>query len=97
MLGWLRRPAQRLIMRNWLAITIGPLIFSWRTLDEVELAHELEHVRQWRRHGLAYIYRYFRASDDAVRAGGHRYHDNIFEVEARAAEELARVRLMEAL
>jgi len=90
---WIRALAQRLIMPEWLAITIGPLIISWRPLNEVELAHELEHVRQWRRHGLRFIRRYFAASDEALKAGGHRYHDNIFEVEARAAEELVRSRL----
>jgi hypothetical protein len=84
-LAWLRRPGGRLIMRNWLAINIGPLILAWRPLSEIELAHELAHVRQWRRHGLLFIARYFAASRRAARAGGDRYRDNIFEIEARRA------------
>jgi hypothetical protein len=90
--SWLRRPAQRFILPDWLAITLGPLIFAWRPLDEVELAHELAHVLQWRRHGLMYIPRYFRASREAEKAGGDRYRDNVFEIEARVAEEEARRR-----
>jgi hypothetical protein len=84
---WLRQPAQRFILPNWLAITIGPLIFSWRPLDEVELAHEVQHVRQWRKNGLLYIPRYFAASKAAVKAGGDLYWDNSFEIEARAAAQ----------
>jgi hypothetical protein len=86
---WLRVPAQRFILPNWLAITIGPFIFSWRPLDEIELAHEVQHVRQWLRYGLGYVPRYFAASNAAVKAGGDRYWDNAFEIEARAAAEKA--------
>jgi hypothetical protein len=84
---WLQGLGQRFIMPNWLAMTIGPLIFSWRILDPVELAHEVEHVRQWRREGLKYVPRYFAASNAAVKAGKDRYWDNEFEVEARAAAD----------
>lgn len=87
---WLRRPAQRLILPNWLAITLGPLIISWRPLDAAELAHELTHVSQWRRYGLLYPWLYLRASAQAQAAGGDRYRDNAFEIQARAAEDLAR-------
>lgn len=90
MLPWLRRPAQRLILPNWLAITIGSTIISWRQLDAVELAHEVAHVGQWKKHGLRFIPRYLLASLAARRAGGDRYRDNLFEVEARAAEEAVR-------
>jgi hypothetical protein len=86
----IRRPAQRFILPNWLAITIGPLIISWRPLDPVELAHELAHVRQWQRHGIFFIWLYMRASSRAEAAGLDRYHDNVFEVEARAAAEAVR-------
>jgi hypothetical protein len=86
---WLKAIGQRYIFKDWLAVTIGPLIFSWRPLNEVELAHEVQHVRQWRRYGLGYIPRYFAASNAAVKAGGDRYWDNAFEVEARAAAEKA--------
>jgi hypothetical protein len=89
----LKAPAQRLVLSNWLAITIGPFIFSWRKLDPVELAHEIQHVRQWRKHGLMYIPRYFAASRAAEEAGKDRYWDNSFEVEARAAAEVVANRL----
>jgi hypothetical protein len=87
---WLRRPGGRLLLPNWLAITIGSRIFCWRPLDEAELAHEVEHVRQWQRYGLRFIPRYVRASLRAWRGGDHRYYANTFEVAARAVE--ARVR-----
>ena len=92
-LPWLKPLGERFIMPTWLAMTIGPLIFSWRVLDPVELAHELQHVRQWRREGLMYIPRYFAASDAAEKAGKDRYRDNEFEVEARAAEDKVRQQL----
>lgn len=75
-------------MPNWLAITIGRWIFAWRTLDKAELAHELVHVRQWRENGfLRYILRYMAESSRAARAGGDRYRDNKYEIEARTVEE----------
>jgi hypothetical protein len=89
-LPWLRRIGQRFVLPNWLAITIWRWIFAWRPLDDAELAHELAHVRQWRRHGLLFIPRYLGASRQAARAGGDRYGDNAFEVEAEAAAEAVR-------
>jgi hypothetical protein len=89
-LPWIRPLAQRFILQNWLAITIGHWIISWRPLDAVELAHELAHVKQWERYGVLFIPRYFRASNEAARAGKDRYRDNVFEIEARAAEEAVR-------
>jgi hypothetical protein len=91
---WLRWPMQRFVLPNWTAITIGPLIFAWRRLDTVELAHELKHVEQWRRHGPAFAVLYLLASRSAVKAGGHRYFDNRFEREAIAAGESERVRVL---
>jgi hypothetical protein len=87
---WLRRPGARLLLPGWLATTVGPVIVSWRDLDPAELAHELEHVRQWRRHGLRFIPRYLGASRKAARAGGDPYLDNPFEIAARRAADLAR-------
>ena len=87
---WLRRPGQRLLLPNWLAITVGRWIFAWRPLEGAELAHELVHVRQWRHNGLRFIPRYLAESRRAARAGGDRYRDNRFEVAARAAEEAIR-------
>ena len=81
---WLRLLG-RLILRDWLAITLGPLILAWRPLTDVELAHELAHVRQWQRHGIWFPFVYLAASLAARRAGGGWYRDNAFEVEARRA------------
>lgn len=82
-----RRPAQRLLLPNWLAITLGRHIICWRPLDEPELVHELAHVAQWQRYGLRFIPRYLRASLRARRAGADRYWDNLYELEARSASE----------
>jgi len=90
-LPFMRRIGSRLIMPSWLAITIWRWIIAWRQLDEVELAHELAHVRQWHANGWRYIPRYFAESRRAAK-GGDRYRDNSFEVEAREAEEAVRRR-----
>src|SRR3954468_3898152 len=90
---WLRRPAQKVIFPNWLAITLWRHIFSWRPLDACELAHELCHVRQWNAHGVRYIARYLAASRAAQAAGGDRYRDNAFEAEAYGVERALRARL----
>jgi len=84
-LPWLRSIGGRLLLADWLAITIGRDIVCWRALDEAELEHELAHVRQWDRYGVLYVARYARASWRATRAGGHWYRDNVFEVAARSA------------
>ena len=85
---------QRFVLRKWAAITIGRWIFAWRELNNVELAHELKHVEQWRRHGPAFIALYLLASRAAAKAGGDRYADNRFEKEAVAAAESERKRLL---
>ena len=82
---------QRFVLPNWLAITVGHLIFAWRNLDAAELAHELTHVRQWNENGyIGYVRQYMAESSRAARAGGDRYRDNKFEVDARAAEDAVR-------
>ena len=73
------------MLPNWLAITLGRHVFAWRAMSEVETAHELAHVEQWQRHGLRFPIAYLAASLKARRAGGHWYHDNPFEIEAREA------------
>lgn len=74
-----------LFLPDWLAITIGRDIWSWRPMTGPELEHELCHVRQWRRYGLLFVPRYLRASWRAWRTGGDPYRDNAFEVAARRA------------
>jgi hypothetical protein len=88
------QPALRLLGRvlipNWLAITLGRHVWAWRPLTEAELAHELAHVAQWARHGVAFPIVYALASLRARRAGKRWYGDNSFEVEARRAADRAR-------
>ena len=84
-LPWLKGPMQRFVLKNWTAITIGSRIFAWRKLDDIELAHELTHVKQWQQYGITFIVRYLMASRAANAAGGDRYWDNVFEREASAA------------
>jgi hypothetical protein len=90
---WVKRPAQRVFFPTWLAITLGRDIFSWRQLDECELAHELCHVRQWKANGLRYVPRYLAASRAAKAAGKDSYRDNAFEAEAYRVEGVLRARL----
>jgi hypothetical protein len=82
----LRRPGG-LLFHDWLAITIGPHIWAWRHLGPAELAHEVEHVAQWKRYGALYPVRYLVASWQALRAGRHWYRENAFEIAARAAAD----------
>ena len=86
----LRRPG-RVLLPNWLAITLGRHIWSWRSLDPAELAHELTHVSQWERHGVFFAFRYLGASWQALRSGTHWYWGNEYEREARAAADATRL------
>ncbi len=88
---WSRRVGG-LILRDWLAITLGGTVVAWRALRDEELEHELEHVRQWRRHGVTFPIRYLGASFSARRTGKRWYDDNRFEIEARAAAKGIRTR-----
>jgi hypothetical protein len=90
-ISWLRRPG-RLLLPDWLAITLGRHIFAWRRLSRPELAHELVHVAQWRRHGPAFATIYLLASWRSWRTGQGWYAGNRFEMEARAAAEAADAR-----
>jgi hypothetical protein len=59
-------------------------------MNEIETAHELAHVEQWRRHGWRFPIAYLAASLTARRAGSHWYDDNPFEIEARDAARRAK-------
>lgn len=65
------------------AVTLGDVIIVHPhvPLTPRLLRHELEHVRQWRAHSLSFPVRY---AWSHLRYG---YHDNPYEVEARAAEQ----------
>jgi hypothetical protein len=78
------------MLPDWLAISLGRHVIAWRDLDEAELAHELEHVRQWQEHGLTFPLSYLAASVAARRAGRHWYRDNRYEVAARKAASRGR-------
>lgn len=84
------RARGRVLIPNWLAITLGRHIWAWRPLTDAELAHELAHVAQWARHGVTFPLIYALASLRARRAGKHWYEENRFEVEARRAAERRR-------
>lgn len=83
------RRVGRLLLRDWLAITIGSRILAWRDLNGAELAHELEHVRQWQCHGWRFPALYLAASVSARRGTLGWYAGNRFELAARAAAERA--------
>lgn len=86
---WTRRVGRR-VLPNWLAISLGHHVIAWRDLDESELAHELEHVRQWQAHGWWFPFAYAAASLRALRRRRHWYRDNAFEVDAREAAKRRR-------
>jgi hypothetical protein len=88
---WTRR-AGRHMLPDWLAITLGGHVVSWRALSPAELEHELEHVRQWRRHGVFFPIAYLADSLRARRRGEHWYRDNRYEAEARRAAESLTIR-----
>jgi len=86
----LRTAGSRVLVHGWLAITVGTTIVSWRRLEPAELAHELTHVRQWRRYGRAgYVVRYLASSLRAWSRGMDWYRDNTFERAARRSAPAA--------
>jgi len=65
------------------AQTLGRYVFARTALDPETLAHECEHIRQWRRLGPLYLPAYFGSSAIAFLTGGRAYWDNVFEAAAR--------------
>ena len=85
--SWLARIAAGRMGYGHIAMVVGHTIHLHNTTRAQFLArpswvlHELKHVEQYERHGLmGFLWRYFR---DWRRNG---YYDNVFEKEARAAE-----------
>jgi len=68
------------------AQTLGRIVIARERLPDSIVRHELEHVRQWSLYGPAFLLVYGLESMRAMLAGGHRYHDNRFELRARARE-----------
>jgi hypothetical protein len=72
------------------AMAIGHVIIADRAaVSRRLLVHELVHVAQAARWGVLFPLVYLGASLRAKRAGGNAYWDNVFEVEARRAEQHA--------
>ncbi len=69
------------------AQTLGRYVFCRARLDPATLAHECEHIRQWRRLGPLFLPLYFGASATAVVRRRRAYWDNAFEVAARRKAE----------
>jgi hypothetical protein len=81
------------------AQTLGRYVFARERLSDHTLAHELEHVRQWRRYGPLFEPVYWVFAGLALLRRRRPYVDNRFEVaaERRAdAEEAARGAAREA-
>ena len=68
------------------AQTLGRIIVARETIPPGTIRHELEHVRQWSRFGPLFLTIYGLESLLAMLRGGHRYHNNRFELAARARE-----------
>jgi hypothetical protein len=68
------------------AQTVGRYVFCREPLGDRVLAHEAEHVRQWRRLGPFYLPIYFGTSLWGVARGRKPFFDNFLEVAARRAE-----------
>jgi hypothetical protein len=70
------------------AITLGHVVVGVsRDALSATRAHERAHVRQFERWGVLMLVLYPLAGLIAWLRGGHPYRDNVFEREARAAEE----------
>jgi len=85
--SWIARLAAWKLGATSVALTLGDTIHLHRATasmlvrDEGWLRHELKHVEQFRRYGFfRFLWLYLLES---IRVG---YHENRFEVEARAAE-----------
>lgn len=87
--SWLAKIAAAKLRSSSVAIVIGNTIHLYNTTQEDFLQnqrwlkHELCHIRQYKQHGfLLFIGKYLWQS---IKNG---YHNNPFEVQARAAENL---------
>lgn len=91
--SWVAKLAAKKMKAGALAIVFGRTVHLWNISrkeflhDRRLMVHEIEHVRQYRRHGFfPFLFLYL---VDWVRKG---YYHNRFEIEARAAEqELSRL------
>ena len=65
------------------AMTLGHVVLCIDELDEGTLEHELVHVGQWERWGIAFPLAYLASTLSALFRGAHFYRDNSFEAQAR--------------
>jgi len=65
------------------AQTLGRYVVALGPVPADVLAHECEHIRQWRRFGPFYLPIYFGSSAAAFLRGRRPYWDNVFEAGAR--------------
>ena len=86
--SWVAKLAAKKMKAGALAIVFGRTVHLWNISRQEFLqnprlmVHEIEHVRQYQRHGFVpFLFLYLA---DWIRTG---YYRNRFEVEARAAEE----------
>ena len=68
------------------AQTLGRIIVARERIPDGTVRHELQHVRQWARLGPFFLVAYGAESLRVMLMGGHRYHDNSFELAARSRE-----------
>lgn len=76
------------------AQTLGRIIVAREPMPVGTIRHELEHVRQWSRLGPFFLVAYGLESLRVMLLGGHRYHDNRFELAARSHERDAEPELL---
>jgi hypothetical protein len=81
----------RYLSTGWMPIyaqALGRYVFCRERIDDRILAHECEHIRQWRRFGPFYLPLYFGSSALAFARRRHPYDANTFEVAAKRRAEL---------
>jgi hypothetical protein len=75
-------------VNQFAAITVGHVIFANDSACMARLrVHERTHVKQYERWGIFFIPLYLGSSAWQILCGRHYYRDNVFEIEAFAAEE----------
>jgi hypothetical protein len=72
------------------AQTLGRYVFARERLSNRTIAHEMEHVRQWRRLGPLFLPAYLAASGIGLLHGRHPHDANRFEEAARRQESAVR-------
>jgi hypothetical protein len=81
--------AARYLDHQWMPVyaqTLGRYVFAREPLPDHTVAHEMEHVRQWRRLGPLFLPAYLASSGLALLRGRHPYRANRYEEAARRCE-----------